>query len=86
MAKPDAGKWGSGKVCVEGDRVNVGGINPWDAKWTRLDEPAVELPHPAYSNQKHTYWLYRAEVDGTEVVFAAGELSMNVWGFYERLA
>ena len=86
MAKPDAGRWGPGKVCVEGDRVNVGGVNPWDFNWTALDEPTVELPHPAHTHQQHTYGLYRVETDGREVVFAAGELSMNVWGFYERLA
>ena len=78
-------RWSAGKVASEGQHVIVGGINPWNHDWIRLDEPPVELPHPAHARQQHRFWLYRIDADNREIVFAAGELSANVWGFYERL-
>ena len=78
--------WAPGRVGFEGQRVVVGGINPWDFEWILLDEPIVKLPHPSYSHELHKFWLYRVEAEGREVVLAAGELSANVWGFYERVA
>ena len=78
-------RWTPGRVGFDGQRVIVGGINPWDFKWIRLDEPTIELPHPSYSHQLHPFRLYRIEVEDRDVVFAAVELSNGVWGFYERL-
>jgi hypothetical protein len=48
------------------------------------DEP-VELPHPAYPNQRHRMSVYEIESGGRRIRFAAGELSANVWGFYVPL-
>lgn len=75
-------EWVSCGVVVEGQRINVAGINPWDFAWVSLKRPPVELPHPAYPNQCHKMWLYEVDNAGKKIVFAAGELSANVWGFY----
>ena len=75
-------RWRVAGIVAEGDRINIGGANPWNHEWKALDEPPVELPHPQYSNQLHQMHVYAIETGGRTITFAAGELSMNVWGFY----
>jgi hypothetical protein len=82
----DSSRWAPGKVGHELDRIEVGGVNPWNHSWTRLDKPSIKLPHPAYPHQIHEYCIFRIEAEGRQIEFAAGELSANVWGFYERIA
>ena len=47
-----------------------------------MQAEAVELPHPAFPNQRHRMFVYEVTNDGRNVRFAAGELSAHVWGFY----
>ncbi|MBA3314402.1 MAG: hypothetical protein M3552_08925 [Planctomycetota bacterium] len=68
-------------VVIEGDRIDVRGVNPWDFKWASQHR-TVELPHPSYPHQRHRLNVYEIDANGNQVVFAAGELSANVWGFY----
>jgi hypothetical protein len=75
-------QWKAVGVVGEGDPIAVGGVNPWALAWHRVREEPVELPHPAYPNQRHRMWVYEVECDGKRVRFAAGELSASVWGFY----
>ena len=71
-------------VVTEGEPIDVGGITPWDFDWTRTSDEAVMLPHPQHSAELHRLWIYRIAVGDRCVVFAAGELSANVWGFYAQ--
>jgi hypothetical protein len=75
-------EWISCGVVIEGDPIDLGGINPWGCRWESLKQPPVELPHPRYTHQRHEMWIYEIEDAGRKVIFAAGELSANVWGFY----
>lgn len=74
--------WKAVDVVIEGHPIDVGGINPWDYEWRRVESDRLELPHPAYPSQLHAMNVY--EIDGPDgaVRFATGELSANVWGFY----
>ncbi|MGA2258841.1 MAG: hypothetical protein ABSG53_29590 [Thermoguttaceae bacterium] len=78
-------EWTSCGIVIEGQPIDVAGINPWNFHWVSLKEPPVELPHPSYPNQRHKMWLYEIDNAGKKIVFAAGELSANVWGFYVPL-
>jgi hypothetical protein len=75
-------KWKSVGIVEEGNPISIGGLNPWDFEWCRVQDEPVQLPHPSYPNQKHAMRVYEVESDGRRVRFAAGELSSNVWGFY----
>jgi hypothetical protein len=75
-------EWSAVGVVVEGNPITVGGLNPWDFEWRQVQHDAVELPHPAYPNQRHRMWVYEITDGARQVRFAAGELSANVWGFY----
>ena len=80
---PDpAQTWIAVGVVLEGDPVNVGGLNPWGLEWHSLESNPIELPHPSYPNQRHLIWVYEIRSGAKAVRFAAGELSANVWGFY----
>ena len=75
-------EWKAVGVVAEGEPIEVGGVNPWSHSWTSLEQPAVELPHPSYPNQRHRMSVYEVESVGRKITFAAGELSANIWGFY----
>jgi len=75
--------WRSIGVVAEGDRISIGGINPWNYQWAACDVEQVEVPHPSHRGQTHRMTVYQIETASRIVTFAAGELSPNVWGFYE---
>ena len=63
------------------DGIVIEGVNLWNHKWIDLKE-SFEVSHPAHPWEKHTVDVYRVEADCAVVVFAAGEFSPGVWGFY----
>jgi hypothetical protein len=69
-------------AVVEGQPIDVGGLDPWSLDWVRVAEPDVHLPHPQYPSQLHPMSVFEIRSGGKSVIFAAGELSANVWGFY----
>ncbi len=78
-------RFAPGVVCVEGQRIDLGGVNPWEYEWSQLDPVPLKLSHPSHPHQLHNMSLYRVDAGHCTVVFAAAELSPNVWGFYEKL-
>lgn len=75
-------EWKSCGIVAEGYEIDVVGVNSWDFRWDTVTQPPIELPHPAYPSQRHRMWIYSIECGDKKIVFAAGELSANVWGFY----
>ena len=73
-------EWRPAGVVVEGQPIAIEGRNVWDHRWARTGE--VDLPHPSYPEQRHRMIIYEMEAEGRAVVFAAGELSPGVWGFF----
>ena len=61
--------------------MTIGGLEIWNEKW-RPTGDGVELPHPDYPSQRHIMHIYEIGDPGEPVIFAAGELSNGVWGFY----
>lgn len=74
--------WKPVGIVFEGDPITVEGVNPWAFDWRQVQDESVELPHPAYPNQRHRMGVYEIEHGGHHVRFATGELSAGVWGFY----
>lgn len=74
--------WKEIGVVAEGERIDIGGVNPWNHKWKETGQTPIQLPHPSYASQMHTMRVYEIETAGRAILFAAGELSANVWGFY----
>lgn len=50
-------------------------------KWAATGE-RISVAHPNYLGERHTIWVYRVEGLEPEIMFAAGDFSNGVWGFY----
>jgi len=74
--------WRFVHIGVEDDAVSIGGVSPWRSQWRRLPEPPIIVAHPSYPLERHTMFVYELEGPRGPVMFAAGELSNGVWGFY----
>ena len=68
-------------IGVEGNAVHIDGVNPWRVNWTATARRIV-VPHPSYPAQRHQLEVYEITGSDPPVVFAAGELSNGVWGFF----
>jgi len=74
--------WRFVSIGLEGDSVDIGGgMNPWDAEWVSTYRRIV-VAHPQYPRERHTMFTYEVAGSDPPVVFAAGEYSNGVYGFY----
>lgn len=74
--------WRFVSIGEEGEPTDIGGgINPWDVKWIPTHGRIV-VAHPSYPQERHTMFTYVVEGTDPPVVFAAGEYSNLVFGFY----
>ena len=73
--------WRFVSIGVEGQATDVGGTNPWQVKWQPTGR-SITVAHPQYPNQRHRMDVYNAEGTQPPTVFAAGEFSNGVWGFF----
>lgn len=62
--------------------MTLQGYELWKQKWLPNLNESIVVSHPDYPAQRHKMIVYRLECAPT-VVFAAGEFSNGVWGFYE---
>jgi len=74
--------WKSVGIAIEGQPIQVNGLNPWQYEWRAASCSDIELPHPSYPDQLHRMSVYEISSGTKTVIFAAGELSANAWGFY----
>jgi len=74
--------WRFVAIGLDGAAISLAGLNPWQLKWRRLDEPAITVAHPSHPEQRHQMWIYELRNKNRTVKFAAGEYSNGVWGFY----
>jgi hypothetical protein len=73
--------WRLVSIGFDYDPSDVGGVNPWDVKWTATDGRII-VAHPDYPSERHTMFTYEVAGAIPPIVFAAGEFSNGVWGFY----
>ena len=73
--------WRFVSIGPEGHATDVGGINPWEVEWTPT-HGRITVAHPQYPSERHTMLTYKVAKSDQSVVFAAGEFSNGVWGFF----
>ncbi|HHZ19825.1 MAG TPA: hypothetical protein GX391_04830 [Firmicutes bacterium] len=71
--------WKFVKSGIEGD-CELFGVNIFDYSWENTNQK-VSVLDPIY-NQEHELTIYKVNIGGKVVTFAAGEFSNNVYGFY----
>ena len=74
--------WKFVSIGFEGNKVSLGGLNPWKLEWHSLEAPKITVAHPSYPQQRHPMWQYELRTESRVVRFAAGEFSNGVWGFF----
>ncbi len=80
-ALPETPGWRAVGVVLDGDPIDVLGLNPWEHSWRDTGKHAA-MRHPSWPTQVHRMPVYTM-TEGTRLVtFAAGELSNQVWGFF----
>ena len=77
------GGWKPIGAVAEGRPIWISGVNIWEHVWNKTGDTSLRLPHPSYPSQLHAMSVYEVTTGERRVRFAAGELSANVWGFYE---
>lgn len=75
-------QWTIKGVVLEGEAFIVRGENIWMHKWNTTEDGPIQLPHPAYPAQMHSFSLYLIGRPTGAIRFAAAEVSPNVWAFY----
>lgn len=73
-------EWEFHSSVVDGDRLELDGLNIWDHDWIDI-HLHVNVKDPIY-DEDHTMNIYEISVKNTTVRFAAGEFSNMVWGIY----
>lgn len=81
MAADPTDHWTPVGVVFENHPIEIDGVNPWKQSWQGTNEIAY-VRHPAYPTQVHDVSVFVMHVEGRDILFAAGELSNTVWGFY----
>ena len=73
-------------VYVTGGReltaVMLDGLDVWKHDWESLPEDAVAVKDPLHG-QAFRFPVYRITHRGRSTVFAAGEFSNGMWGFFQ---
>ena len=72
-------KWRFIKTSTDGNCL-LFGVNIFKYNWISTGEQ-ISVTDPLYG-QVHTFNVFTAEIKGESKIFAAGEFSNNVWGFY----
>jgi hypothetical protein len=73
--------WRFVSSSVEGDKLEISGVRVWEHKWVCRDGERAEVKDPLYG-QSHTFHVYEIDAGGRQIIFAAGEFSASVYGFY----
>ena len=74
--------WKAVGVKSEDECINIDGVNFWYYKWIAAGQESIQLPHPKYPGQMHAKHIFKIATADREILFATGELSAKIWGFY----
>ena len=71
--------------CADGEAFALGGIDVWSCAWTPRRGEFAAVRDPLYQ-QRFTFPVYELRSGNGTLVFAAGEFSNCIWGFYRPAA
>jgi hypothetical protein len=74
-------QWEFVGACVDGQTLTIDGVDVWSHHWVPRGEQTASVTDPAYG-QRFTFHVYEIQMGKKRVVFAAGEFSNCMWGFY----
>jgi hypothetical protein len=72
--------WKFAGASPDGQKFDIEGINVWDYQWVPQGKKA-DVKDPLYHQDFH-FSVYEISAASKKIVFAAGEFSNSMWGFY----
>ena len=73
--------WEFFHACPEGEDCQIGGLSVWAQKWQRISDEPIIVKDPHYG-QIFRFSVYEISAGLQRAVFAAGEFSNGIFGFY----
>ena len=73
--------WSFVSSSVEGGGLEISGVRVWEHKWVCRTGERAEVKDPHYG-QIYSFRIYKIVANERQVIFAAGEFSASVYGFY----
>ena len=73
--------WSFAGASCEGDKLEISGIRVWEHKWVCRVGERADVKDPRYG-QSYSFHVYEIVASDRQIVFAAGEFSNSVYGFY----
>ncbi len=67
--------------CFDGVTFLIDGVNVWAHTWNDMPGQLAEIKDPLYQ-QSFSFNVYTINAGPQKIIFAAGEFSNTVWGFY----
>ena len=81
VSRQDATTWKYVGHCSDGERFTIDGVNVWDHEWIRKHTQHAHVKDPRYG-QPFSFPVYEIVAGDSRILFAAGEFSNCIWGFY----
>lgn len=75
--------WKFIKTIQSSEPFFIEGNNIWDYEWESTGE-TIDVEDPLYK-QKYVMDVYKINVKGKEILFAAGEFSNCIYGIYQQI-
>jgi hypothetical protein len=69
-------------IVIDGSPFKIGNIDVWEHKWSLTSREPIIVPVPHYPNQQLKMSIFEINSNEGNLLFAAGEYSSHVWGFY----
>jgi hypothetical protein len=79
--QPVDDRWRLVAIGMEGQPIDIGGVNPWNVEWTPT-HGNITVSHPQHPLEHHMMSTYEVAGADPPIVFAAGEFSNGTWGFF----
>ncbi len=68
-------------TSVDSTSFKIKGIDVWKHEWIKTSKPKAKVKDPSYK-QDFSFNVYEIVTRNKKILFAAGEYSNCVWGFY----
>lgn len=75
-------EWKLVEFVTDGQPLRINDVNVWDHDWLTLGNDPIMVPHPDDPDQSYKMWPYQINTKNKKIIFASGEISHSVWGFY----
>jgi hypothetical protein len=75
-------EWQFAGSCEDGGPFDISGVNVWKHDWKKRKDHKEAVVKDPHHGEDFLFTVYEITVGQQHIVFAAGEFSNCIWGFY----